>query len=143
MAEIEKGQFVQVAIGSGGDFYATRASSFPESGTATMAVVADVIPIFRKLGFGKTITVFITPPSYDEWMQRLDSHNLSSEQQSKRFAEAKRSLNFALEDSETHFILNDNLENAIIQCKQIVDNQTDKGRELKARSVAQSLLLKL
>jgi hypothetical protein len=37
--EMKNGRFVQVAIGSGGDFYATRDSTYPESGIAVMAVM--------------------------------------------------------------------------------------------------------
>lgn len=138
--EMKNGRFVQVAIDSGGDLKATRAISYPESGTAVMAVVADVIPIFRELGFKKTISVFVTPPSYNEWMKRLSSHDLSPEQLGKRLAEARRSLEFALQDKETYFILNDDLEGAAQQTKNVVEGKVDKEREEQARQVARSLM---
>jgi guanylate kinase len=141
--EIKNGRFVQVAIGSGGDFYATRSNSFPESGNCVMAVVADVIPIFRNLGFGNTISVFITPPSYKEWMQRLDSHDLSAEQLNKRLAEARRSLEFAVSDPNMHLVLNDDLQRAVQQTKGIEDGRVDSEREGKAKNIAESLLGRL
>jgi guanylate kinase len=138
--EIKAGRFVQVAIGSGGDFYATRDSTYPESETAVMAVVASVVPNFRQLGFRKTFSVFITPPSFQEWMQRLDVHELSAEQQALRLAEAARSFEFALNDKETHLILNDDIEDAVKQTKNVLENNIDHDRELEARSIAESLL---
>jgi guanylate kinase len=138
--ELKNGLFVQVAIGSGGDFYATRNSSFPEFGTGVMAVVADVIPIFRKLGFKKTISVFVAPPSYDEWMRRLSDHELSDEQLTKRLAEAKRSFEFALSDKNTYFVLNDNLEKAAAQTLRIINGEVDEHEEQSALKIAEKIL---
>jgi guanylate kinase len=137
--QMKNGRFVQVAVDSGGDLKATRDMAYPESGTAVMAVVADVIPIFRNLGFKETISVFVTPPSYEEWMQRLNAHDLSSEQQMLRLSEAARSLEFALGDKEMHFILNDDLESAVEQIKNILNGQPDKEREARARAIAKIL----
>lgn len=141
--EMKAGRFVQVAIGSAGDFYATKYSSFPKSGLATMPIVAGVIPIFRNLGFQKTISAFITPPSYKEWMRRMSVHPATNEQRLKRLAEAQRSFAFALSDDEIHFILNDKIETAVRQMKNLVKERVDKGREAKARAAATENYAKL
>jgi guanylate kinase len=138
--EIKEGRFVQVAVDSGGDLKATKASSYPRSGDVVMAVVADVVPAFRQLGFASTLTAFITPPSYDEWMRRMNDHSLSGEQFSKRMSEAQRSLEFALSDPETHFILSDQVEMATHQLQQLLKNQTDKSREAAAKQAALQML---
>jgi len=137
--EIRRGRFVQVAVDSGGDLKATKASSYPNSGDVVMAIVADVVPIFRQLGFAATTTAFITPPSFGEWMQRMQSHNLSQEQFRKRIDEAKRSFNFALADQAVHFILSDTVEAATNQLKQLVSGQPDTEREAIARAAAVSI----
>jgi guanylate kinase len=137
--EMKNGRFVQAVVDSGGDLKATREAAFPESGTAVMAVVAEALPNFRNLGFKSTCSVFITPPSYEEWMQRLNAHSLSAEQQTRRLSEAARSLEFALSDKEKHFILNDDLERAAEQTKNVLQGQRDEEREARARAVAQSL----
>ncbi|MBI2285219.1 hypothetical protein HYU82_00120 [Candidatus Saccharibacteria bacterium] len=141
--QIKTGEFVQVAIGPGGDFYSTIASSYPEGGTAVIAVVADVVPIFRELGFKKTISTFITPPSYEEWMRRMATHPISEEQRVKRLKEARRSFEFALSDKEVRFILNDDVETAAGQVSKLLAGQIDGQREEKARQIAQSLLATL
>src|SRR4029077_16403784 len=77
--EIKNKQFVQIAVGPAGDFYGTRASVYPQVGLAVYAIEADVIPIFRKLGFNETPSAFVTPPTFLEWMNRIDKHNVESE----------------------------------------------------------------
>jgi guanylate kinase len=139
-ADITAGRFVQVAIGPSGDFYATKASSYPKSGFAVMPVVADVVPIFRQLGFKETFSAFITPPSYEEWMSRIKKHGLTDQEIKKRLPEAIRSLNFALTDATTHFILNDNLDKAAAQIQKLLDNKIDKNRESEAHKAAQEIL---
>lgn len=138
--EIKEGRFVQVAIDSGGDLKATKASSYPSSGDVVMDVVADVVPAFRQLGFASTLTAFIAPPSYEEWMRRMGDHSLSNEQFSKRMSEAVRSLEFAINDSEAHFILSDQVEAATYQLQQLLKNQADKSREAAAKQAALQML---
>lgn len=137
--QIKNGEFVQVAIGPGGDFYSTLAGSYPDSGAAVMAVVHNAVNNFRNLKFKETISVFITPPSFDEWIRRLDVHHHDAEQRTRRLVEAARSLEFALNDPKMHFILNDDLGLAAAQTKNIVDGNVDEVRENQARKIAQSL----
>jgi guanylate kinase len=139
-SELKSGQFIQVAVDSGGELKATKASYYPDSGTVVMAIVTDVVPIMRRLGFKKTISAFITPPSYEEWIRRLRGHNFEQSQLGKRLAEAKRSLTFALNDKEMHFVLNDELDRAVLQAKALVGGQIDGPREQIARRAAQKIL---
>jgi guanylate kinase len=138
--QIKAGVFVQMVAGVSGDLYATKASSYPASGMAVMPVLADVVPFFRKLGFGDTLSAFIVPPSYEEWMRRISTHGLPAEQKDKRLDEAKRSLAFALSDRQTHFILNDDLDKAVQQTKDALIGKSDEQREKQARAAAQEIL---
>lgn len=139
LTEIAEGSFVQVAISPDGEFYSTRATSYPVEGWATIAIVSEVVPIFRSLGFAQTISAFVTPPSYDEWMQRLNAHQIDAAQLNNRLAEARRSFGFALNDASTHFILNDKVEPAATQLKALMNNQVDKDREAAAHLAAQQI----
>ena len=140
LQDIKSGRFLQIAIGPSGDFYATRDEAYPKSGAATMAVVSDVVPIFRKLPFKKTITAFISPPNYQEWIRRMSIHPATEQQRTKRLAEARRSFQFALNDGETHFILNDSVDEAVRQLNDLVEGRTDNGREHRARQAIQEIL---
>jgi len=141
--DIVDGRFVQIVIGPGGDLYATKDSSYPESGPATMAVMTDVIPVFRNLGFKRLIGAFIVPPDYSEWMRRISVRNFNDEDLQKRLAEARRSLSFAIQDKQMHFILNDEPTLAISQTKNLLEGRTDKDREEKAKSAAEAILEQL
>ena len=138
--DLKGGRFVQVAIDSSRDLKATRDSSFPDSGIAIMAVVYDAVPIFRSLGFKNTISIHVTPPSFDEWMRRLEAHKLSMEYQIRRLSGAARTLEFALNDKQMHFVLNDNLQAAAAQVKGILNGKIDIEREGQAKKIAQQLL---
>ncbi len=143
LADIKSGHFMQVAIGPGGELYSTMATSYPASGIAVMAVLADVVPIFRQLGFKNTVSAFVTPPTYDEWTRRLSGYDADSTQLDSRLAEAYRSYKFALGDPETHFILNDDLAKAINQLAALIDGKVQVARELEARKAAQDILSRL
>lgn len=140
ISEIEDGRLIQVAAGASGDLYATRASSYPQAGWAVMPVMAGVVPIFRNLGFANTLSVFIVPPTFEEWMRRMGSHGLTAEQLKRRLAEARRSLKFALKDEETHFILNDEVADATAQITDLLAGKINKSREDAARTAALTCL---
>jgi guanylate kinase len=143
ISEIKNRDFVQIAIGPAGDFYGTRASSYPEVGLAVYAIVADVIPQFRELGFGETTSAFIVPPTFSEWMDRMDRHGVERDQLQKRLKEAQRSFNFALNDQQTHFIYNENLNKAVEQTKALINGESDPEREAQARQAAQAIYQEL
>ncbi len=137
--EIESGRFVQYVVSDTDEFYGTRAASYPDSGACTMAIYASVIPVFKTLGFRKVVSVYIVPPSYAEWMQRIGSHE--DENVSKRLKEAKESLELGLADPHMIFMINGNLEAAINQFMRIAagENMSDSAQKA-ARDVAASLL---
>ncbi|MBI5906702.1 hypothetical protein HY857_01470 [Candidatus Saccharibacteria bacterium] len=141
--DIKTGRFVQIVVGVAGDLYSTKDTSYPASGVAVMPVLAEVVPIFRSLGFASTTSAFITPPSYEEWMSRMKSHNLDPSQLDKRLKEARRSLEFVVADNQVHFILNDDLDAAVTQLDQLLLGKVDRDRESSARQIAMSLLDKL
>lgn len=138
--EIKNGQFLQVNIGAVGDFYGTKASEYPPDSISTMAVTAESIPIFENLGFKQLIEVFITPPSFKEWMRRISAHDLSNDQLQKRLIEGQTSLNRALEHIAMHFVLNENVSDATFQIKNLVTGKVDNISEQNTRQTAEVIL---
>lgn len=143
LTEIKSAKFLQFVVGVSGDFYGTRASSYPSGGWAVMPILADVVPSFRRMGFKQTLSVFITPPSYEEWMRRLKHHPITEGQLARRLDEAKRSLEFSLNDNQMHFILNDDLDAAVDQAKGLLAGKIDSRREARAKEIARDLLTRL
>ncbi len=142
ISEIKAGDFVQIAMGPT-DFYATRKSAYPDSGTAIIAIVADSVPVFRSLGFKRIISAFIVPPSYEEWIRRMSVNPQMEEQRIKRLHEALGSFEFGLSDTQTNLILSDDIEPTVKQLKDLLNRQIDVERETKAREIALSLQSKL
>ena len=141
--DIKMGRFVQAVVGPAGDFYATKESSYPAFGTAVIAAVAEEVPNFRRLGFGKTMSVFVVPPSYEEWMRRMSTHDADEQSVKRRLAEGRNSLSFALNDNLVRLVINDQLEAATNQVKNLLNNIIDENRERQAKQVCQQLLDKL
>jgi guanylate kinase len=141
--DIKNRQFVQIAMGPTGDLYGTRASLYPQVGMAVLGVLAEVVPQFRTLGFSETMAVYITPPTFLEWMDRLGRISFDRDQLLGRLKESKFSFQFALNDSQIHFILNDVLEEAVHQTNMLLNGKVDAERESKARQEAQRIFQEL
>ncbi|MBX4188597.1 hypothetical protein KW792_00675 [Candidatus Saccharibacteria bacterium] len=137
--DIKSRQFVQVAIGPTGDLYATRAALYPQLGLAVLGVLAEEVVRFRTLGFSETQTIYITPPTFLEWMDRLGRISFDRDQLLGRLKESKRSFTFALSDNQTHFVLNDTLDEAIHQVNNLLNGKVDTEREAKAHQEAQRI----
>lgn len=138
MQELETGEFVQYVVNPNGEFYGTKASSFPASGPCTMAIVATAVPLFMKLGFKMVLPVYILPPNYGEWMHRISSHH--DKDLPSRLVEAKTSMETALAAGNFHFIINDDLLTA---CQQFRDIAQGNFGDSQHQGMARDAVLKL
>lgn len=110
LAYKERGEYVNVAQGlNGGDIYATHPNSFPREGIGIMPLFSDVVPEFRALPFGSLKVLYVLPPSWTIWQERMNTRDFTSEQRQRRLEEARQSLEFALRDTEVLFLVNDDL----------------------------------
>lgn len=109
LKRIARHEYVQLPPQVTSDFYATAPESYSQSGVSILAIWADAIADFRKLPFKAMRTVFIMPPNYAVWRSRLLGERNAL---NRRLAEARRSFAFALQDKNTHFIINDDLTTA-------------------------------
>jgi guanylate kinase len=140
--DIKAGNYVQFLVSGSGEFYGTRAESYPEQGTASMAIIASAIPHFRELGFRKVIPIYILPPSYTEWMHRIGTGRVTD--LDARMKEAAESLPIALADAQYHFVLNDDLNMALSEIKTIIaGGKVSEHRDSLARSSADLLFGRL
>ncbi len=109
---IEKGEYVQVAPSLFGDLYATAADDYPIEGTDVLPVLADAMPMFRALPFQDIRCVFLVPPDWKTWQKRIAKHKFSPEKLASRMQEARRSLEFALTDTDLHYVISRDVESA-------------------------------
>jgi guanylate kinase len=142
MHELESGDFVQYIVHPNGEFYGTKASSYPASGPCTMSIVAVTIPLFFGLGFKKILPVYIIPPSFEEWTKRIHKHNDSD--LPARMIEAKLSIEAALSESQYHFLVNDDLLEAAQTFRDIANGlPVDTSLQSQARQLALGLLAQI
>jgi guanylate kinase len=136
LEELQGGEFVQFTVILG-EFYGTRAETYPDEGVCILSAAASALPFLRKLGFAQVIPVYVIPPSYEEWVARFEKHG--DQNMPERMQEAKQSLSIALHDEEFIFLLNDNLEYAKEQFKRIVDGSYAPIESEKASKAAAAL----
>jgi guanylate kinase len=137
LAEVERGDFVQVVVQRETEIYGTRASSYPASGVVVMSVLASVLQNFRDIGFSTVLPVYIVPPSHTEWMRRISAHR--DKDLEARLMEAKVSLHAALTDPSYVFILNDNLNSAIAALQAAARGVVNQTESARARTAASEL----
>jgi len=106
-------KFVQVAPSVFGDLYATAAHAYATDGVAVMAIIAAAMPDFRALPFKEIRPIFVLPPDYATWQQRIKHHGFDDVQMRRRLVEAEASSVFGVEDEKTQFIINESLDVAI------------------------------
>jgi guanylate kinase len=146
-AKIARGEYVQVAPSVLGELYATPPEGYVTEGVSLMAVLADAIPNFRALPFRRMRIIFITPPSWEAWGQRLTAHGFTPEQRAKRLDEAKRSLQFALTDPEVVIVITDDQATAAQDFADLALGRPMSPRlqadQARGRDVVRNLLDKL
>lgn len=90
-----------------------------------------------------TITIFVLPPSFEEWQRRIKHRGvMTTEEFKRRMQSACRELDTALERDYYQFVINDSIENSVSQINHISKLETrDEAMQIQARGLAERLLL--
>lgn len=140
--DIKQGRYVQFLISNSGEFYGTKIDSYPESGRCAMAVYANAVRNFYKIGFMNVIPFYIMPPSYVEWMRRIGG--VRTKDLLSRISEARDSVLIALKAEDYNFILNDTIELAMRDIDLVLSGEPiSERRTMLARGTADILLEKI
>jgi len=90
------------------------------------------------------IPIFILPPRFETWMERLDRRGVMHEAEKKRrLASAASEIDYALLSGTFTFIINDSLESAVKQLDAIVQKIDDTTLQQEAIMHARQLLHEL
>ncbi len=140
--DINDGKYAQFLISKYSEFYGTRIASYPESGPCTMAVIAQVVPLFRELGFRSVEAICVMPPSYVEWMRRITK--IRPMDLLGRISEARQSILMAIDDPQYNFVLNDDLDLVVEEIKAILKGEeVDEHRAQLAYDTANTILKRI
>lgn len=75
--------------------------------------------------FPETVSIFIMPPSFEELEKRLRNRNTDSEEDIiNRLDIAKKEITY--KDKYDHIVINDNVDKAVIDIKNIIDKEKKK-----------------
>lgn len=133
-SELENGEFAQFLVAITGEFYGTKASSYPASGPCTMPIVTSALPMFKNLGFGKIITVYVVPPSLEVWQKRIAQQATSDLED--RMVEARESLANALDANDYIFLVNDDLGKSLEDLNSILAGTYPPEKSLDGQKIA-------
>ena len=143
-AGIRERRFVQVLMHPSGDIYATAADAYPTDGeTALMPVLAAIVPVFRALPFKRFRLVYVLPPDFGTWMERIKVHGFTPEQRAGRLEEAKVSLALALEEPDTLFLVSETEKEAATDLRNLLDGAHDAVVQAGLRDHAACLLAQI
>lgn len=137
---IAKRGYVQATIHPTGELYATAPEDYSTEGVSVMAVMADVMPVFKSLPFKLIRTIFVLPPNWQEWQQRLVSHTFTPEQRQKRLSEACVSLQYALDTPDVGFVINGDLAQATMEFTQLALGASPAANSDACHDLAASLI---
>lgn len=142
LAELKRGDLVDVIIGPSGGLYCTRPVNYKMEAINTMALVAAAIPTFRNLPFKYFKTVFIVPASFELWRSWLDKQaeigGWTKSDWHGRLEEARQSYQIALADREMLFVLNDDLSKATARFLQVANGQEPADNGVAKQVAAQN-----
>lgn len=144
--DLKAGNLLQVVIGPNGYLYCTRPQDFSPQKINLYPLIPQGVRQFRALELESFAAAFIVPASFEQWQDWLNNQasisGWTAEQKAGRLAEAKISYDFALNDKDMHFVLNDSVDKAAKRLRQVGLGQTPDEEE-QAREVARANFAKL
>jgi guanylate kinase len=126
-----------------GELYATAPEDYSTEGIAVMPVVADAMPVFKGLPFKAMRTIYILPPSWEAWQQRIVSHGFAPDEMEGRMLEAGRSLRYAIDAEDLIFVVNEDMAQATLDFTQAALGASTAANPYTSRDLAAQLLKEL
>lgn len=136
----------------GDNYYGTSVEEFEAAKRENKIALGDIdvngIASFKKISQDNIIPIFMVPPDYTTWRQRLDGRYASPEELERelpaRLAAAQYELDHALSVPYYHFMINDDLDRAVRVTNEIalggnVFNRHDDEARLRARDLLVSI----
>jgi guanylate kinase len=144
---VQESAFIEVKLVHG-TVYGTSVEEVKRAHDAGKVAITDIdvqgVTEYKAISSG-VIAIFILPPSYDAWIERMSKRYASQEELDAAFparrASAITELRHALEVSYYHFIINDDLDRAV-QVADEIAHQPDvfHRKDDEARLAARDLL---
>lgn len=147
LSMLEQRTFVEAKFVHG-TVYGTSAAEIQHACDAQRVAITDIdvqgVAEFKKIA-PDSISIFIVPPAYDVWLERLKSRYATHEEFEAEWPKRRTSsiaeLTHALEVPYYHFIINDDLERAVRVTNDIAMREdVFYEKDIEARLRAEQLL---
>lgn len=140
-------EFIEAKFVHGKTVYGTSVKEFEYAKSENKIVIAniDIQGVEEYIKIAKNIIpIFIIPPSYDVWLNRLKNrYNTEAEFQAdwpNRKNSAIKEILSALQNHYYKFIINDELKQAVNDTNSIINGSVNESKQEKAIAVANKIL---
>lgn len=87
-----------------------------------------------------TYAMFVLPPSFEEWINRLDGRgHMPDDEKRRRLQSAVKEFWAALDNNYYHYVINSTISEAMKQIQSITSGNVDTAFETKGRLLAEEL----
>jgi guanylate kinase len=138
--DLQNGLYAQIVLSINGDLYGTRPSNYGDGSFAVIGVWAAAVSMFRALHFKEVKVIYVVPPDYDTWQQRVRTHQFTPEEYIRRMQEAKQSLDFATTDKDVQLVMNDDLSLACHRCMDITKSKSLTAPQLASQQQTEHVI---
>ncbi|MBP7767392.1 hypothetical protein KA068_02640 [Candidatus Saccharibacteria bacterium] len=141
---LESGSYIEAAVVHNRQLSGLHSSEFKNNmdGYGKFINEVDVrgVDTFKQVK-PDTTTIFVIPPSFEVWKQRLlDRGQMDDTELRSRLISAHNELLTAVKTTYYHFLVNDNLEKAVSGAQKIINGEIDTRHEEYGRRLALELL---
>jgi guanylate kinase len=145
---LDAGEFVEAKMYSG-NVYGTSIAEIQQAHNDGKIALTDIevqgVTEYKMIS-AKVNAVFVLPPSYETWQERLQSRyegDVDPADMKKRLRTAKVELAEALSQDYYQFVINDDLETAVAVVDGIAHDTAPGQEAAKARQIAEDLKARL
>lgn len=145
MRMLQIGEFIECKLNHNKYFYGTSVAEVKRARQNNQIATTDLdvkgVDEYVKLK-PDTTAVFVLPPNFAEWQKRLKKRGIFDELEARnRLESALFELETALSKDYYHFVINDELNQAVEDVKSLANGQNLlPDKEVSGRQLAQSLL---
>lgn len=143
---LEQSEFIEAKLYSG-NIYGTSLKEVKDAYDEGKIAVSDieVQGVAEYMGVASTVTpIFILPPDFETWQKRLKARYAVEQADEtdlkKRMNTAKKELEEALAKDYFEFVINDDLDRAVVAVDEIAHGNLSAAKNEKARQLARQLL---
>lgn len=141
--DLSRGNYLGPAIIHNQQFSGVNISEIQKSYADRKVAITDIeiqgseeISEFKKDGFN----IFVMPPSFEEWMRRLDSRGeMENDEKKRRLKSAAHEIEEAIRSDNFMYVINDDLDKAVKEIDDYIMNGKKTDTDLM-RSHASNIL---